>query len=89
VGRSNDLPVSGEGRPGLSIVALPGPRGGHRSSHEPRGHGSAKTGRELTAFVRFTGGFDNGTAPSSYAGHRSGDGSISREDFRGNTERVC
>jgi transposase len=34
------LPFSGEGRPGWSIVALPGPRGGHASFDEPRGPGS-------------------------------------------------
>ena len=85
----NGLPISGEGRPGWSIVALPGPRGGHRSSYEPRGPGSAKIGRELTAFVRFTGGFDNGTAPSSFDGLRGGDDSTSQDDFCGDAERVC
>jgi hypothetical protein len=31
-----------------SIVALPGPRGGHHSYEEPRGPGSLNTDRELT-----------------------------------------
>jgi hypothetical protein len=45
----NALPFSGEGRPGRSIVALPGPRGGLRSSDEPRGHGSLDFDREQAA----------------------------------------
>jgi len=44
------------------MVALPGPRGGLRSSYEPRGHGQANLDRDLAAFVRFTGGLDIGTA---------------------------
>ena len=67
---SNGLPISGEGRTGRSMVPLPGPRGGRRSSVEPRGPGSSHIDRELTAFVRFIGLFDNGTAPSSCAGRR-------------------
>jgi hypothetical protein len=86
---SNGLPISGEGRPGGSIVALPGPCGGRGSSDEPRGLGSLDIDRELTAFVRFIGLFDNGTAPSSFAGHRGGDGSTSRGDLCGYAERLC
>ena len=44
------------------MVALPGPRGGLRSSCVPRGHGQANLDRDLAAFVRFTGGLDIGTA---------------------------
>ena len=47
-GLSNALPFSGEGRPGWSIVALPGPRGGHASFDDPRGPGSLTRDRELT-----------------------------------------
>ena len=53
-----------EGRTGWSIVALPGPRGGRRSSDEPRGPGSLTIDRELTAFVRFIGMLDNGSRPT-------------------------
>ena len=86
---SNGLPISGEGRTGWSIVALPGPRGGRRSSVEPRGPGSLDTDREMAAFVRFIGLFDNGTAPSSCAGRRGGDSSTSPRDFRRDGEQVC
>ena len=61
---SNDLPISGEGRIGSSIVPLPGPRGARRSSVEPRGPGSLNIDRELTAFVRFIGLLDNGSRPT-------------------------
>jgi hypothetical protein len=55
----NDLPISGEGRIGSSIVALPGPRGARRSSVEPRGPGSLNTDRALTAYESFNGLFDS------------------------------
>lgn len=48
---SNVVPFSGEGRNGWSIVALPRPRGGLRSSDEPGGRGSLTGDRELAAFV--------------------------------------
>jgi len=83
---SNDLPISGEGRPGWSIVALPGPRGGRCSSGEPRGPGSSDTDRELSAFVRFIGLFDNGTAPSSCADRRGRGSATSGADLRRNAE---
>jgi hypothetical protein len=65
VGLANDLPISGEGRPGWSIVALPGPRDGRCSSDEPRDPGSLDIDRELKAFVRFIGLFDNSYSASS------------------------
>jgi len=61
------------------MVALPG----------PRGPGSLNIDRELTAYERFIGLFDNGTAPSSCAGRRGEDSSTSRANFRGDAERVC
>ena len=56
---SNALPFSGEGRNGWSIVALPGPRGGHASFDEPRGPGSLTLDRELAAFIRCNGLLDS------------------------------
>jgi len=44
------------------MIALPGPRGGLRSSQRPRGPGSAIVAEELTG-LRFIGWFDNSKPP--------------------------
>ena len=70
------------------MVALPGPRGGRRSSDEPRGPGYASIDRELPAFVRFIGGLDNGTALSSLAGRRGQVAPAPQPHHRPRAERV-